>query len=163
MIIPLNGIELIARLDGNALEIERLAVDALSNGQVALRGKLTLDNRLVPSVFETQLQAEGLDNALVMNLWPEQLFPRTQSWIKTHIDGGQVNSFYLNVGLDLKEDRIKPLFVEGGGMATTSRLYYMLDHQPIKDAQIGLNIEGTKLAGTTIDVTFKELISKAPS
>jgi hypothetical protein len=57
MIIPLNGIELIARLDGNALEIERLAVDALSNGQVALRGKLTLDNQLVPSVFETQLQA----------------------------------------------------------------------------------------------------------
>ena len=156
MIIPLNGIELIARLDGNALEIERLAVDALSNGQVALRGKLTLDNQLVPSVFETQLQAEGLDNALVMNLWPEQLFPRTQSWIKTHIVGGQVNSFYLNVGLDLKEDRIKPLYVEGGGMATTSRLYYMLDHQPIIDAQIGLNIEGTKLAGTTIDVTFNE-------
>ncbi|MGB1964842.1 MAG: AsmA-like C-terminal domain-containing protein, partial [Candidatus Puniceispirillales bacterium] len=156
MIIPLDGIEFIAKLDGYSLEIERLAMDALSYGQLAMRGKLTMDNQLYRSVLEAQLQAEALDNQMVLNLWPDALFPRTQSWLRKHVEGGQVSTFFLNIGLDLKAERIKPLFVEGQGVATASRFHYMSSHDPVTDAEFGLRFEGTNLAGTTFELIFNE-------
>ena len=156
MIIPLDGIEFIAKLDGYSLEIERLAMDALSYGQLAVRGKLTMDNQLYPSVLEAQLQAEALDNLMVLNLWPDALFPRTQSWLRKHVEGGQVSTFFLNIGLDLKAERIKPLFVEGQGVATASRFHYMSSHDPVTDAEFALRFEGTNLAGTTFELIFNE-------
>lgn len=155
-IIPLKGLEFIAKLNGTSLEIDRLAVDANAYGQMALRGKVTMDSHLTPSVFETQIQAEQLDNELIMNLWPDQLFTRTRSWIKSHIDGGQVESFYLSTGLDLKEDNIKPLFIEGDGIVSAPRFKYLLSHKPITDAEIGISFEGTKLAGTTFELNFNK-------
>lgn len=155
-IIPLNGLEFIAKLNGPSLEIERLAIDAKIYGQLALRGKLTIDNQFKPSVFETQIQAEQLDNELVFNLWPEQLFPKTRSWMNANLSGGQVTSFYLNTGFDLKGDDLKPLFIEGTGNATVSRFEFLRGHEPIVNSEIGISFAGTKLSGTTFELDFNK-------
>ncbi len=111
--VPIKAMELWAELDGKVVVVHRLAMDAMDYGQMALQAKLYFENDLTASMLESQILAEQVDATLVGDLWPEALFPRTRQWLRKHVKGGVINGFKLNLGLDLKEAKPKPLFVEG--------------------------------------------------
>ena len=154
--IPIKGMELWAGLDGKTVIVHRLAMDAKDYGQMALQAKLYFENDFTASVLESQILAEQVDTELVGNLWPEALFPLTRKWLRRHIKGGVINGYKLNIGLDLKEEKPTPLFVEGSGQLKAKTLHYLIDHQPITDTDISLSFSGTKLGGTTFNLTFND-------
>lgn len=159
--IPIKGLELWAELDGKVVVVHRLAIDAMEHGQIALQAKLYFENDLTASMLESQILAEQVNATLVGDLWPEALFPRSRAWIRKHVMGGVINGFKLNIGLDLKEEKPKPLFVEGGGQLKTPSLHYLIEHRPIKDADITLAFSGTKLGGTNFNLTFNDGMANA--
>ena len=159
--IPIKGMELWAELDGKVVVVHRLAMDAMDHGQLALQAKLYFENDLSASMMESQIVAEQVNATLVGDLWPEALFPRSRKWLRKHVIGGVINGFKLNIGLDLKEEKPKPLFVEGGGQLKTPTLHYLIDHQPIEDADISLSFSGTKLGGTNFNLTFNDGMANA--
>ena len=96
-LIDLEGIEIRTRLEGNALQVTRAAIDAKELGQMAMVATLDLEHDWHAHRLDIKVKAEQIDKTLLTELWPRTLRPRTRDWMKNNISGGVINGLNLSL------------------------------------------------------------------
>ena len=147
-ITPINGIELRAHLDGSKIIVERLAVDAGVQGQMAVAASFDLEADWRPHRVDIGIRAEQINKDFLNHLWPEAIQPRVRQWFHTNVRGGIISGFEMKGGVDLPRGaKPKLLFLEG--------------QTELSDANIGSLIGLPKLEQTKAKIKFDQNFMQA--
>lgn len=142
--IDLEGIEFRTTLDGNVLTVTRGAIDARRLGQMAMVAKIALEPDWHPHRFDVSVKAEQIDKNLFVDLWPDNLRPKTRQWIENRIHGGQINGLTLNAGIDIPRGTPpEVIYLDGKARLVNSGLTYISGMPAITRVNAPLTFEGS--------------------
>ena len=145
-LIDLEGIEIRTRLEGNALQVTRAAIDAKELGQMAMVATLDLEHDWHAHRLDIKVKAEQIDKTLLTELWPRTLRPRTRDWMKNNISGGVINGLNIEAGFDLpRGEKPETLYLKGNADVVDTSLTYLRTMPPVQSLTASIGFEGRTL------------------
>ena len=155
-IVEIEGIEILASLDDNIIDITRAAIDAKHLGKMALATKLHLDKNLKLGLIETAIKAEQVDKNLAVELWPPALYQGARSWLERRVRGGVINGLEIAFAINTEEDRAKMLFAKGKGRLTHAEVAYLDTMPPIKDTDANITVTSGEGQDATLALVLEQ-------
>jgi hypothetical protein len=141
-IIDLEGVEIRASLDGNIIDVSRGAIDARKLGQMAMAAKIELEPDWNPRRVDLSVRAEQIDKNLFVDLWPQDIQPRTRRLVDTRIHGGQLNGLFMNAGFKVSHDApTEVLYLDGKARLVDTALTYLETMPPVTGLDAPLSFE----------------------